>query len=150
MILQLKRLFDRVGEQTDFSGTIPLEELRDLGTSLEFTSPISLEGKIQNIAGMVTLDYRLRSSLLLLCDRCLDEFTKEYDLSCSHILCLNESELTGEDDVLIEDYVLDMNELAVSDLAISLPTKILCSEDCLGLCPDCGGNLNRGECRCQG
>lgn len=150
MILQLKRLFDRVGEQTDFSGVIPLEELRDLGTSLEFTSPISLEGKIQNIAGMVTLDYRLRSSLLLLCDRCLDEFTKEYDLSCSHILCLNESELTGEDDVLIEDYVLDMNELAVSDLAINLPTKILCSEDCLGLCPDCGGNLNRGECRCQG
>ncbi len=150
MILQLKRLFDRVGEQTDFSGVIPLEELRDLGTSLEFTSPISLEGKIQNIAGMVTLDYSLRSSLLLLCDRCLDEFTKDYDLSFSHILCLNESELTGEDDVLIEDYVLDMNELAVSDLAISLPTKILCSEDCLGLCPDCGGNLNRGECRCQG
>lgn len=150
MILQLKRLFDRVGEQTDFSGVIPLEELRDLGTSLEFTSPISLEGKIQNIAGMVTLDYSLRSSLLLLCDRCLDEFTKEYDLSFSHILCLNESELTGDDDVLIEDYALDMNELAVSDLVINLPTKILCSEDCLGLCPDCGGNLNRGECRCQG
>lgn len=149
MILQLKRIFERDGEQTILNSSIPLEELGDVVGSLEFTAPISLSGRIQNIAGMVSLDYNVRTEILLVCDRCLDEFTKDIDMSFSHILVDNENRLSGEDDIYCEDFSLDMTELVVSDLLISFPTKILCSEDCLGLCPVCGKNLNHGECMCD-
>ncbi|MBQ8120226.1 MAG: DUF177 domain-containing protein, partial [Ruminococcus sp.] len=41
------------------------------------------------------------------------------------------------------------NELAVSDLLLQLPTKILCKDDCKGLCYTCGHNLYEGECGCN-
>ena len=149
MVLQLKRIFERIGDQMDISAVIPLEELREMGTSIDYASPISLSGRINNLAGMVSLDYSLRATVRHLCDRCLDEFDREYSLSFSHILVRDESSLNGEDDVYCEGLALDMNELAISDLLVNLPTKVLCREDCLGLCPDCGKNLNDGDCDCD-
>mgnify|MGYP001091754997 FL=1 len=45
--------------------------------------------------------------------------------------------------------VLDLEELARTDILLELPTKVLCSEDCKGLCSQCGKNLNEGECSCE-
>ena len=148
MIFQLKRVFERDGEQMDFDADIPLEELGESVGALDFTAPISLKGRISNVAGMVSLSYSVSTEILLVCDRCLDEFTEDCSRSFEHILVREEKDLVGEDDVLCEDDSLDMTGLCVSDILMGLPSKILCSEDCLGLCPDCGGNLNRGECKC--
>ena len=149
MILQLKRIFERVGDQLTISAEIPLEELRDMGTSIDYASPISLSGRISNLAGMVSLDYSLKATVRHLCDRCLDEFDRGYDLAFSHIIVRDESQLNGDDDVLCDGLTLDMNELAISDLLVNIPTKVLCREDCLGLCPQCGKNLNEGDCDCE-
>ena len=149
MILQLRRLFERIGDKMDLNAVISLEELGDYGASVCFTSPVKLTGKLQNIAGMVTLDYTLETTVLLVCDRCLDEFERAYRLENSHVLVRNEEGLEGEDDLYCPDCALDMCETAISDLLISLPTKILCREDCKGLCPECGKNLNHGDCECK-
>ena len=42
-----------------------------------------------------------------------------------------------------------LDEVVVTDLLLALPTKHLCREDCRGLCPHCGKNLNEGECGCR-
>ncbi len=149
MILQLRRLFERPEDRLDIHSSVSLEELGDLGTSCEFAAPLSLDGSVKNLAGMVTLDYTLEAKVLHVCDRCLREFTKDYKITASHIIVRDEASLTGEDDVLCEDGDLDMSELAVSDLLIALPTKILCREDCKGLCPVCGKDLNDGDCGCN-
>ena len=44
---------------------------------------------------------------------------------------------------------IDMNETAISDLLLMLPTKMLCREDCKGLCDICGCNLNERTCNCR-
>lgn len=149
MILQLKRIFERIGDQMNISAEIPLEELREMGTSIDCASPISLSGRISNLAGMVSLDYSLQATVRHLCDRCLDEFDREYSLDFSHILVRDEDSLNGDDDVFCDGLALDMNELAISDLLVNLPTKVLCREDCMGLCPVCGKNLNDGNCDCD-
>lgn len=148
MILQIKRIFERVGDQMDISGAVPLEELGEVSAIGKFVSPISLSGKLINRAGMVSLDYSLKTEILHRCDRCLDEFLRKYELTFSHILVTDESALNSEDDVLCDGSALDMNELAISDLLVEIPTKILCREDCRGLCPTCGKNLNEGGCGC--
>jgi len=48
-----------------------------------------------------------------------------------------------------ENNILDMNDLAISDLLLQLPTKILCRDDCKGLCFVCGQDLNEGSCKCS-
>jgi len=45
--------------------------------------------------------------------------------------------------------IIDLTESIREDIIIAFPLKPLCSEDCKGLCPECGGNLNKGPCGCS-
>ena len=59
--------------------------------------------------------------------------------------------LEGEDDdiVLLDQGEVDVGELAYTAFILDMDTKHLCSEDCKGLCPGCGVNLNQAPCRCK-
>ncbi|MBR7008891.1 MAG: DUF177 domain-containing protein [Ruminococcus sp.] len=146
MKIQLRQLFDIVGESVDIDYSIGLDEL-DGVSDRNFASPVVIKGKIVNRAGVVKLTYDAVASLDLVCDRCLEEFVREYRYSFEHILVASAN---SDDDmyVVCENDTLDMNGLAVSDILLQLPTKILCKQDCKGLCFSCGKNLNEGDCEC--
>ena len=55
----------------------------------------------------------------------------------------------AEDLILVEGGELPLDELVQADLVLSLPMRFLCREDCRGLCPVCGTNLNRCTCSCD-
>ena len=147
MKLQLKELFEIIGEVKEFDFDIPAKELNENG-SYYFKTPIKVRGFVENRAGVVTLRYSADFSLLLTCDRCLKEFVREFEFSFEHIL-VRAAHNEEQDYVVCEDNTLDMNELTLSDSLLQLPTKILCSEDCKGLCPKCGKDLNEGDCDCD-
>ena len=54
-----------------------------------------------------------------------------------------------DDYIVVEGETLDLDELVYSDIVLLTPPKYVCSEDCKGLCPTCGKNLNEGECACD-
>lgn len=147
MNIQLRQLFDIVGECVVIDYSIGVDELGDI-SAYSFAAPVTVKGKIQNRAGVVSLTYESRAELALECDRCLKKFVREYCFSFDHIVVASAN---SEDDeyVICPSNVLDMNELAVSDLLLQLPTKILCKDDCKGLCYTCGHDLNEGECDCS-
>ncbi len=149
MILQLKRLFERSGDRFDIDCRLSLEELSEHGGCESFSTPISLKGSVRNRAGMVSLDYACEFSVRSLCDRCLDEFESSYRFEFEHILITDESSFDGDSAVVCEGGSCDLDEIVISDILAELPTKRLCSENCKGLCPVCGQNLNRGECGCS-
>lgn len=64
---------------------------------------------------------------------------------------LAEERQSDEDDdiVLLDDDEVDVTELARDAFILDMDTKFLCSEDCKGLCPGCGADLNRESCRCK-
>jgi len=49
---------------------------------------------------------------------------------------------------VIEGNELDLTEIAREQILLNLPEQELCKEDCRGICPTCGKDLNEGECRC--
>ena len=57
----------------------------------------------------------------------------------------------GEDefDVLPDDHVIDILPLIKAALIVDAPDQPLCKDDCAGLCPQCGANLNEGDCGCD-
>jgi len=87
------------------------------------------------------------------CDRCLEpvetemilDFVKNVDLS------VPDAEQSDELDEsnYIDGYTLDVDKLICNEVLIGWPTKILCSEDCKGICNVCGQNLNQGTCNCE-
>ena len=150
MILDLKSLFDLVGESQEIACDLDFSN-ESLYGNAPFQQPVRVAGKIENRAGVVKLVFSVKSVLSLQCDRCLKVVERELNKSFEHILV---TELSNEDDeeyeyIVCADGTLDLTELVRTDLMLELPTKVLCKEDCRGLCPKCGKDLNLGSCDCK-
>lgn len=146
MKINLRQLFNIVGESKDLSYSIPESELSSIQGCC-FSSPVNVNGRIFNRAGIVYLEYSVRFSLSLVCDRCTEEFDREYAFDFSHIVVQNMN--SDNDDYIVADgESIELNEIAFTDLLLQLPSKNLCKDDCKGLCMVCGCNLNESECNC--
>ena len=145
MKINLKQIFNIVGETKEFSYEIPAEEFGDI-KGYTFQSLVNLSGKFYNRAGVVYLDYSASFSLLNTCDRCLKEYVKDYDLSFDHIVVPSVSNDDNDDYIVADGESIELNEIALTDILLSLPTKNLCKDDCKGLCMVCGCDLNETQC----
>jgi uncharacterized protein len=95
--------------------------------------------------------------LELQCSRCAEPFTFPVDVPFD-LYYLPHADNTGEGEVEIEeddletafykDDVIDLGQLMKEQFYLALPMKPLCAEDCRGLCPQCGANLNQLTCNC--
>ncbi len=147
MKINLKQLFSIPGESKDIDYGIEAEELADI-KGVRFNSPVSVKGRIYNKAGIVHLVYTLDAELLVTCDRCLKEMMRSYHFDCDHIVVPS---VSGDNDeyIVADGESIDLNEIAVTDLLLDLPTKTLCKDDCKGLCMICGCDLNESVCEHQ-
>lgn len=148
MVIDLRRLFEDPGERQELDGEISRERLDEI-TGYEFVPPVTLKGVLESRAGIVTLRYNIQARLNAQCGRCLGRFIKDFSFDFEHIIV---RELFGEDTgdyVVAEGDRVDMDELGVSDLLPEMPAKLLCREDCKGLCPKCGADLNKSDCGCN-
>lgn len=149
MIIDLKQLYNVAGEKLAFDYTVDKEKL-DSVKGYSFSDPITIKGAVVNRAGIVMLDFKADFTLHACCDRCLIEFERSFSFEFSHILVrsLNSSGDEYDDYIVTESDKLDMDELALTDCLLQLPSKMLCKEDCKGLCPVCGTDLNENKCDC--
>lgn len=147
MSIDLKQLFENVGEVLPLDYTLDLSEYQLFGT-YPFFVPIVVKGNIQNKANIVILTISVDVILRVNCDRCLDEFERAFHYDFKHIL-VHELHTDNDEYILVEDFQLDLDDLILSDILLYLPSKLLCSEDCKGLCSKCGQNWNKGSCDCQ-
>ena len=149
MKMDLIRLFDTVGMAEEIDCALDFSKESLYGCA-PFQQPVRVTGKIENRAGVVRLAFSVKSVLSLTCDRCLKAFEKPVEYRFSHILV---RELSGDDEdaefIVCADGQLVLDELGRAGLLLELPTKVLCREDCKGLCPKCGKDLNFGPCDCK-
>ena len=113
------------------------------------SEPATMTGELINRAGYITFDAKLFVPFTAVCCRCLDEVC----LSCSlkiHAPVAERLENSENEEYIIPNAGrIDLEELARIHLLLHLPYRHLCREDCKGLCPRCGKNLNREACSCQ-
>ena len=131
-----------------------------VSTEHDFTvvAPVALEFDIFKDKARFRLAGRVQTVLELPCGRCLEPFRRPveatFDLRYQpHAQNTGEGEREVEDDDLstafYENDTIDLGQLMLEQFYLVLPMKPLCGEDCRGLCPVCGTNLNRGACNCQ-
>ncbi|NLZ45213.1 MAG: DUF177 domain-containing protein [Clostridiales bacterium] len=144
MIIQLKQLFDIDGDKKEISYDLPADQIAT-ESLYSFSKPIAIRGEVLNRAGVLTLSMKCDFSINLICDRCLKEFEREYKYSFKHIL-VKSCNPDNDEYIVCADNTLDLNELVISDILLTMPSKILCEEECKGLCYVCGADLNEGTC----
>ncbi len=89
--------------------------------------------------------------LMMNCDRCLKDVAKNFDLSFSRQVHAPSTDAEEDPDELsfMEGYQLDVENLISREILTNWPMKVLCKEDCKGICTKCGKDLNTGECNCD-
>jgi DUF177 domain-containing protein len=132
-------------------------ELETDADAFRIVEPVSLAFDIRKSNEQFQLTGRVRTTLELPCSRCLEPLTSpvdaEFDLRYHPRTTTaggDERQVDEADfsSASYENEEIDLGQLIRERLYLSLPMKPLCREDCLGLCPDCGTNLNRGTCDC--
>ena len=87
------------------------------------------------------------------CDRCLSPQRVEIPIDFFNEVDMNKTAEERAQDLDETDYIsgydLDVDRLIYEEILLGFPTKVLCDEDCKGLCKVCGHNLNEGECGCD-
>lgn len=111
-------------------------------------------GLAQVKADIIELVLDITTKLTVLCSRCSIETEKNEKISVTFILtnsdplALSKAQNDNADVVYIDNGILDVDELVLQTVILSLPIRFLCKSDCKGLCPKCGADLNKNTCNC--
>ena len=148
MWLDLRKIIESPGEKLDFAVTLDPEHLSDPAIR-GFKVPPEARGEVVNTAGLLDLRGTVRAHMHCVCDRCGTEFdrSKQIDLQAT---VTADPEADDDPEIFpLEGDWLDLDEVLTTLFILDMDTKFLCKEDCAGLCPQCGKNLNDGPCGCK-
>ncbi len=112
---------------------------------------VSIKGSAYQKVGVVYLDLDVEFDFFGVCDRCMDDIERKYSFSLNKII-VNRMENENDDYdeyIVVENNVLELDDLINEEIQLFLPAKMLCKEDCKGLCQRCGKNLNYEKCECE-
>jgi uncharacterized protein len=132
-------------------------EAGSLGDDVVSVRDVSISGVIRKDGDSYALVGRIRGEGALRCVRCLETFPFSFSESLSlHLVPLTAAPHEEEtqlqradlDNRFYDAPEVDLDEIGAEQFVLAVPMKPLCSESCLGLCPKCGTNLNRGQCSC--
>jgi uncharacterized protein len=112
---------------------------------------------LKRIGHTLYLEGNLQAAAEMDCSRCLEVAHVAISAPFKYILTpaaaetAEEKELRAEelDFVYYSDDLIDIDPLLAEQLLLQIPMKILCREDCKGLCPHCGVNMNADDCQCR-
>ena len=150
MKLGLAKIIDCPGASVSFSDSVDLSDLV-YGTSKPVSEPVLASGTVRNTAGVLVMKGLITTCIHGICDRCATEFQRNVEIPVDAVLV---SELANEDSedewvFPLEADTADLDDIVRTIFVLNMDSKLLCKEDCAGLCCRCGKNLNEGPCTCQ-
>jgi len=134
------------------------EEDVQLDSDLKVIGPLTGHVRLRRINQGLLVDGWVELALDLTCTRCLKEFEQPMHVDFAEQFNPTVDVLTGlpmppidEEEIfpIDEHHLVDLTEAIRQNVLLALPMVTLCREDCKGLCPQCGHDLNLGPCECQ-
>ena len=101
-------------------------------------SPIDVKAKVERIGDTILAKTQAKGTFAFVCSRCLESLERELK---------EDFYLDYKIDKTIK--FIDLNDDIRQEMILAFPAVVLCSQECKGLCPGCGANLNNENCKCQ-
>lgn len=150
MKVDLSPVIKVTGAEIKLDTTVGFSDAEFLGESYRFLEPLKVYGRVYNNGQSLTLEADVKGSMKTECARCLDELETDVEFSVNELLSQRkESQEDSEDIILFDGYEIELDDIIADHFLMNVSGRYLCSDDCKGLCPQCGTNLNKGECDCN-
>ena len=118
--------------------SIPKEGIGLSSEEVDIKSLLHVKARLEKVNNMVIANTHIKADFGYMCARCLQDLYSTEERSYIFDFELEPS----------SEYV-DLGEEIRQEIIMSNPAKILCKEDCKGICPQCGANLNIEKCKCK-
>lgn len=121
----------------DIDQTIPKEGIGLTDEEVDIPSPLHITAHVKRMNNTVFATTHLEADFGFMCARCLEQFSEQES---------RDYEFSFELDGTVE--YIDLGEEIRQEIIMENPTRILCNDDCKGICAGCGANLNIEKCSC--
>ena len=146
-MLDVSKALKNPGQVYAFSAQPELEELEVLGDPVRFEE-IAASGEFFGTGERVSIKGEVTAAVTSRCAKCLEPVTLNLKAKID-VLFARQADPEDPDLYTFEGSKVDLTDAVRDALLLEMPYRFLCSEDCKGLCPICGINLNLGTCTCQ-
>ncbi|WP_101772682.1 YceD family protein [Peptostreptococcus faecalis] len=136
----------------DFDLSENIEKINFSGIDYILVSPLRLNGKISKAGRNYLLQADVSFRFLTECGRCLKDVETPVDYKIDAYLMREEYDEDEYEDIDVFDVAstkIELLDIVNSTLIYNMPQKVLCSEDCKGICYECGVDLNNESCKCS-
>jgi uncharacterized protein len=145
------------GGKGEFAHVYQPDDLNPVDERVSLTAPATVSGKVRLAGNEVFVNGHVEARAKVECDRCLQpvetpintDFALEYitgsEYESSGVAELTEAELSVS---VFDGEGIDVDEIVKEQILLAVPTRMLCREDCKGICPECGTDRNTGDCNC--
>ena len=146
MIIDVRKLKFSGNLESNFSFEYEKKDELPNFYGIALISPISVSGTSILQGDDVYVDGTIKCKIVGECARCLKKVEREWSCDFSVVYAVVRQD---EDDYLYKNGRVDLTPAVEDAILTSIPTVIYCKDDCLGLCPKCGKDLNDGPCNCK-
>ena len=142
MLLGLSKIIDCPGASVTFSTSVDLSDLC-YGVSFPVSEPVKAEGTVRNTAGVLVMTGEVSTTIHGTCDRCAADFDRDVLIPIDVVLVTEMANEENEDEWVfpLEGDSADLDDIVRTVFVLNLDSKLLCKEDCKGICHRCGKNL---------
>lgn len=154
MLINLSDILSKEGETQRVEAMVDMENFTSRLGTFPVQKKIPVHFTIQN-KGKKVLQINGEGSVTLLipCGRCLSDVPEEIVFAFEREVDMKQSEEERIKDLDESNYItggnLDVEQLVYNEILINWPLRVLCKDDCKGICSHCGKNLNQGPCDCK-
>jgi uncharacterized protein len=145
------------GGKGDFAHVYQPDDLNPVDERISLTQPATVSGKVRLAGNEVFVNGHVETRAQVECDRCLKpveipvntDFALEYipgsEYESGGAAELTEAEMSVS---VFDGQAIDVAAIVKEQIVLAVPTRMLCREDCKGICPECGADRNKGDCSC--
>ena len=148
MKINIASVLKNDGASKMFSGDVELGTFDYMGSTLAFEKPVRVVGKVFNIGGTLEISAEIKGEYTTECSRCGEKVEAELSAELFESIDDEFSDI-DEECIVVSGNVIDISGSIEACIFNSIPLQFLCREDCKGLCPQCGTDLNKNECNCE-
>lgn len=146
MFFDLSKLWNKSINYLELDEKIEIDDIDNFGERIAFNKPVEFKGTFSKRDGYIELKGTVKCDLNLTCSMCLESFNESYELEVDEAFSKAESDKYFS---IPENGEIDLSEIVEGNVVAYLPIQKRCSENCKGLCSQCGINLNLSQCGCK-
>jgi len=153
MQISLSELFNHIDEPKTFEIPVEFDSVKMPGEEYPVLEKQPVQLVLNHLGKKkIQMNAEIQMTLEIPCARCLESVSVPFMITVDTLLELPDTpdEVKEEsEEPYIDGYQLDVDALVRNELFVHMPLRVLCKEDCKGICKRCGTNLNLGTCDCD-